>query len=392
MGASGMGHGYARVLSTAARYDVATADMRPRTEAPLDQQMLHLFGEAIRIEDWASHDKNPFTDERSRKSLPRSASYAAYAAANPLADEDLTAWRDPRFADSDVSLHSFLKSQGWTDDQVYLGAGINMGYGSSEFDLSVMMMFQNLRWLRYQSSVAPGRGGLAIAGGNQRLPEAMRNAVRGDVVMGARAVAIESSDDGVAVRTQDNQVHRARFLVCTLPFSALRLLSISPVLQGDQAAAVANLGYTPSVQIHYVPTKKYWELDELPAEHLVRSIVRAFHGATQQPGPARRSDQPYRVHERPCGNDAGPLFRKRCGCTGHARARDSASKLEGCAEVRKVLVLDEKSARRRNVRLLEARTNHPLRESALNAARKDSFCGRAHRAVGTRDGRRHGIG
>lgn len=264
LGASGMAAGYARIINAARTHGVNLVDMRPRTEAPLDQQVLHLFGETIRLEDWATHDANPFVDERARKTMPRSVAYGAYAANNPLRDEDLLAWRDPRFSESDVSLFDFLSSLGWTDAQIQLSAGTNMGYGSSEFDLSVLMMFQNLRWLAYQASVSKGAGGMAIENGNQRLPEAMREAVRGDLVHGAQAIAIESEADGVRVHTRDGQVHRARYLICTVPFSALRLLSVYPVFSGMQAEAIANLGYTPSVQIHYVPTKKYWEIDELP--------------------------------------------------------------------------------------------------------------------------------
>ena len=264
MGASGMAAGYARVISTAERLGVPLADMRPRTEAPLDQQVMHLFGETIRIEDWAAHPRNPFANEAYRSMLPRSAAYAAYAANNPLADQDLTAWREPRFANSDVSLFRFLTEQGWSAEEIKLAAGINMGYGASEFDLSVMMMFQNLRWLAYQRAVSKGAGGMAIKNGNQRLPEAMRAAFRGDLETNAQAVAIESNDDGVRVHTRDGQTHRAKLLICTIPFSALRLVSIDPVLRGPQAAAVAELGYTPSVQIHYVTSKKYWEADDLP--------------------------------------------------------------------------------------------------------------------------------
>ena len=289
MGASGMAAGYARIINMADRLDVPLADMRPRTEAPLDQQVMHLFGEMIRIEDWVNHPRNPFVNEAYRAMLPRSAAYAAYARNNPLAEEDLLAWRDPRFANSDVSLFQFLSEQGWSEAEIKLGAGTNMGYGGSEFDLSVMMMFQNLRWLAYQREVSKGAGGMAIKNGNQRLPEAMRNAFRGDLEMNAQAVAIETSDDGVRVHTRDGQTHRAKFLICSIPFSALRLVSIDPVLRGPQAAAVSHLGYTPSVQVHYVTTKKYWEADELPPSMWSDRLFGRFMALRNNP------DQPEEV-------------------------------------------------------------------------------------------------
>lgn len=264
LGASGMGHGYARLIDATAKYGVALGPLRPRTEAPLDQVVMHLDGEPITLDEWPSHAKNPFTDDAFRKMLPRSAAYRTYAAQNPLPSTNLDAWRDPKYLASDISLHQFLSDQGWTDRQIKLGAGTNMGYGSSEFDVSAMMMFQNLRWLQYQEVVGKGRGGMAGVGGNQRIPEAMRAAVRGDVIQNAQVVGIRTDKDGAAVTTNDGRTHHARFVICTMPFSALRLVPVDPVLPAIQAEAVAELGYTPSVQIHFVPKKRYWEHDNLP--------------------------------------------------------------------------------------------------------------------------------
>lgn len=261
LGASGMAGGYARLISAAKRFGVPLQDMRPRTEAPLDQLMIHLAGEPITVDAWPTHDANPFVDEKLRQMMPRSVSYAAYASKNPLPKGDLTAWRQSKYSAEDVSLSQFLSMQGWSDRQIKLGAGTNMGYGSSEFDLSVMMMFQNLRWLEYQNSVSNGAGGMAAAGGNQRIPEAMRSGLKGDLIHNARVTALRTTKQEVEATTADGTKHRARFAVCTMPFSALRLVPIDPVLPRVQAAAVAQLGYTPSIQIHFVPTKKYWEMD-----------------------------------------------------------------------------------------------------------------------------------
>lgn len=264
LGASGMGHGYSRLISTANKLGVPLEGLRPRSNGLLDQTLLNLSGESITLESWAKHDKNPFEDDKFRKMLPRSASYAVYAQNNPLPKGDLMAWRQTEYSRQDVSLHQFLSMHGWTDAQIRLGAGTNMGYGGTEFDLSVMMMFQNLRWLEYQNLVSKGRSGMAAAGGNQRIPEAMAKALKGDLIRNARVTGLRTNKQGVEVTTSDGNSHRAKFAICTMPFSALRLVSIDPILPPVHATAVSQLGYTPSVQVHFVPTQKYWEMDELP--------------------------------------------------------------------------------------------------------------------------------
>jgi len=50
----------------------------------------------------------------------------------------------------------------------------------------------------------------------------------------------------------------------TIPFSALRLIDLDIPFGPGQARAIRTLGYTNVTQLHYEPTRKFWEEDQLP--------------------------------------------------------------------------------------------------------------------------------
>lgn len=107
-------------------------------------------------------------------------------------------------------------------------------------------------------------GSKAAVGGNQRIPEGMATGLRTEIRFGTRIIGIRSQSDGVEVHTKEGRTYRSKFVISTLPYSALRLVAVEPGLEGSQANAVQNIGYTPVFQVHFVPTRKYWEADGLP--------------------------------------------------------------------------------------------------------------------------------
>ena len=264
MGGSGIGGGYARLIDAADRFGVKLEAARPRTEAVAGEFHYHLMDENILPEDWEAHPKNPFKDPARRAMPPYLFQFTAYAANNPLPAGDVEAWRDPAYAQHDISVYDFLKSKGVPDPAIMVGAGTNMSYGSNPYDLSVLMWYQISTWGRVIGSLGDGTGSKAAAGGNQRIPEAMATGLKTEIQFNTRVIGIRSLKDGVEVHTRDGAVHRAKYVLSTMPYSALRLISVEPKLEGTQADAVNNLGYTPVFQVHFVPTRKYWEDDGLP--------------------------------------------------------------------------------------------------------------------------------
>jgi len=263
MGGSGIGGGYARLKDAASRFGVELEEARPRTEPRDGELMYHLYGENILVDEWEGHGRNPFQDPAARALPPYIYQFTAYAEANPLPEGDIEAWQTPAYAQHDISVYDFLKSRGVPDPAIHLGAGTNMSYGSNAFDLSVLMWFQIATWGQVIGSL--GEGGVkAAVGGNQRLPEGMATGLKTEIRFNTHVTGIRSLADGVEVHTSKGDVHRAKYVISSMPFSAQKLVSVEPGLRGTQSDAVKNLGYTPVFQVHFVPTRKYWEDDGLP--------------------------------------------------------------------------------------------------------------------------------
>jgi monoamine oxidase len=105
---------------------------------------------------------------------------------------------------------------------------------------------------------------MAGEGGNQRIPEAMAKGLKTEIQFDRAVIGIRAREDGAEVVTYDGTVYRAKRVISTMPFTALRHVRIDPVTEGAQADAINNLGYTQAFQVHYVPVRKYWEEDGLP--------------------------------------------------------------------------------------------------------------------------------
>ena len=106
-----------------------------------------------------------------------------------------------------------------------------------------------------------------IVGGNQRLPEAMARALKGEVLLRQRVVVIDAPDAaaaasrGVEVRCADGSRHRARFLVIALPLPALRSISFEPKLPPLMTEAVQDTAYARITQLHVEVRTPFWEAD-----------------------------------------------------------------------------------------------------------------------------------
>ena len=261
MGGSGIGAGYARLVDAANKFGVKLVPQRLRTEPRPGELMFHLYGQNIKADEWATHPRNPFPAAE-KKILPHLYQFGYYAKDNPL--PDIESWQDPKFAPWDISSHEFLRRKGISDDAIRLGVGTNLSYGYSEYDMSVLMHFQIDRVGQMNMSLGDGSGAKAGEGGNQRIPEAMAKGVKSEIQMKTHVVAIRDNKDGVEVEARDGRKWQAKYVLCAVPFSALRLVRIEPGLTGLQAEGLAGLDYTPVFQVHFQPTKKYWEMDGLP--------------------------------------------------------------------------------------------------------------------------------
>jgi hypothetical protein len=92
-----------------------------------------------------------------------------FAKGNPLKADD--SWLDPRFAAHDISIPRVHAQAGAVGGDHRARLRVGMLYGTNTYDYSVLALFHSLVWGAKQLEF--GREAYAIAGGNQRLPEAM---------------------------------------------------------------------------------------------------------------------------------------------------------------------------------------------------------------------------
>jgi len=255
-GGNGIGWSYARLLDTARRLGVQMAPERPRTE-PRDGTMLHIRGEFIRLEDWPAHRFNPYPQEL-RTLNPWQVLFNHLP--KTLPEIELDSWQSPVHADLDIPIAAHMRRIGLNDETIRLTDKF-ASYGTNLWQTSLLQLCHVFAFSRTSMRLSQGRGAMSIVGGNQRIPEAMAGAVKGDLLKGRQVAAIAMDGDGAELRCRDGSRHRAKFVVCSLPFPALRLVEIDAPLRGAQAEAVATLPYHAAFQVHLAIEKPFWEKD-----------------------------------------------------------------------------------------------------------------------------------
>lgn len=262
-GGGGIGAGFTRILNAMDKYGVSRVGTHVMTEMAKEITMLNIGGSHIQIDEWPDHPLNPFPAAL-RDKLPDEFQLGIYFEDNPL--KATSDFLKPDYAKFDISVKEYLKSKGLSDEVIRLAADTNMNYGheSGVEDLSVLMWFQIISFFK-ENLVADFPGSpFAAKGGNQRLPEAMAEHLKGEVRLNSKVVAIKSEKDGVTVELSTGEKITAGRVVVTVPFSTLRDISIDAPLNSGQRTAIDELPYAKVTQIHYLIKKKFWEDDGLP--------------------------------------------------------------------------------------------------------------------------------
>lgn len=261
VGGNTVSRAYGRIIAGAARYGVDLLNVAPRYARYPDKQELFLGGQHIPSGRWADHPRNPFQGE-SRNLLPTEWGRTLLRRHRPFAD--LQNWHDEAHARFDVSVHSFLKTLGASDAEIALGYETNMPYGiESAHDVSTLQLAYVDQWQSMNRSApnAPFTG--VFRGGNQNLPIAMARRLRGDLLFGRRVLGIDLTSGEAHVSCADGSRHRARAVVCSVPFPVLRHVRIDPLPPPMQQRAILTLGAKPITQFHLVPKRPFWESDGL---------------------------------------------------------------------------------------------------------------------------------
>jgi monoamine oxidase len=255
-GGTQIGMAYKRIVATANRLALKLV---PNGRSPLlaDEAMVYVIkGQRMSRAEWMRSPANPFAD--AARGMAPDRMLGRLIGASPLVS--VSAWRDPVNAAHDISAAEHLRGKGITDEVLRLLA-VNNSYGDSLAETSLLNLYY------VQTNIAeiiktPGPT-LGIAGGNQRLPEAMAKALRVPVHTGKHVTAILTGKDDVLVRCADKSEHRARYVICTLPLPAMRGVDFSPPLPDAFTQAVRQVPYARVTQLHLEVKRPFWKEDGL---------------------------------------------------------------------------------------------------------------------------------
>lgn len=271
-GGEQVGASYARIIDSA-----KTLGLKLTPDKPQRRDTAYYYdGKLMGPDEWKTLDPHPFADPF-KEASPGSPLFALAAKDNPLtAPQD---WRDPQFSAYDISAEDFLKSKGFSDEaRRVIGVALN---GNSLESYSMMNLYRSLQLYAAARGMGPS---LSIEGGAQRLPEAMAKSLKRPVMTGQMISQIEAQTDSVSVTTNTGKTYRALHCICTLPFSALRHITLNAALPTPQSDAVNRLPYTQIYQVHFKANTRFWETDGLPADMWTDSPVERVFASLNSTG------------------------------------------------------------------------------------------------------------
>lgn len=178
-----------------------------------------------------------------------------YASALPRF-EKIENWLDAA-PHTDISVEQALRQAGAGEEALRLiGANFN-GNG--------LAAMSQLHLARTFAIFRSGSGPVStIAGGSQRLPEAMATGLRGDVRLGEPVRAIREEAGAVTLHFADNTL-TARHVICTIPFAALRHIPLEIRLAPPPTTRmISELPYTHASLAFLSASEPFWESDPFP--------------------------------------------------------------------------------------------------------------------------------
>ncbi|HEV7716416.1 MAG TPA: NAD(P)/FAD-dependent oxidoreductase [Steroidobacteraceae bacterium] len=126
-----------------------------------------------------------------------------------------------------------------------------------------------------------------IRGGNDLLPRAMAAPLAQQIRYGAEVKRIEQNANGVRVTfvaggTQ--HVESADRVICTIPFSVLRRIDITPSLSAGKTEAIQNLNMGAVARVFVQTRNRFWESDGRNGFATVDQSLELWSPTYNQPG------------------------------------------------------------------------------------------------------------
>lgn len=255
--------GYGRMQDTAARVGIelvdhqARRDLTPEAHEDPTNTELALGGKLIPKSEWPTHPLNMMPEGATNRFPGRGYYQGVIGQHNPL--EAFEDWLDPESAQFDTSIYEFFKARGWSDAAIDLNYNTNVQYGTSAHDISALMWFYTQAWFKLQSDI--DKVAFKAPGGNQSIPEAMAEYLKGDVHLGKEVVGIRSEKGHAEVHCKDGSVFKAKRVICSMPIPTMRWVKFDPLLPALKAKAIDTVPVQKVTKVIMVPTEPFWEED-----------------------------------------------------------------------------------------------------------------------------------
>ena len=252
--------GYGRMQDISERLGIklvdhqARRDLSPESHKDPTSTELALDGELIAREKWPSHPLNVMPKGDKNRFPGRGYFQALIGKHNPL--DSFEDWLDADSSKYDVSIYDFFKSQGWSDEAIDLNYNTNVQYGTSAHDISALMWYFTQAWFKTQSEI--DRVAFKAPGGNQSIPEAMANSLRGDVLLNKKVIGLRSEKSFVEVHCQDGSISKAKKVICSLPIPIMRWVKFDPILPSLKAKAIMTVPVQKITKVILVPKEPFW--------------------------------------------------------------------------------------------------------------------------------------
>ncbi len=217
-------------------------------------QAMSINGKLLDAKAWAEHDINPLTAPLNK--LHPAALLSHYLKKSPVFEA--VDWLADNQMKLDISLEKHLLSLGASKDELALIEnsfnGISLKHHSALDALKGLNARKNL-----------GRGFDMVVGGNQQLPEAIAASLTRPVQLQQVVTVISGNKDNYQVSCSSGEQFKAKQLIITAPFAALKHIDLSISLSEEKRYAINQLSYTPITQAIFKVNSAFWLNDNLPA-------------------------------------------------------------------------------------------------------------------------------
>ena len=251
-GGQTIGPNYGRFIYLAAKLGLQLNQVNFNLGNEPVRQLIHVGGQRILPNEWAGCAANPFP-EQYKSALPDRLLGQLMGLPPFSGPND---WLAPANAALDYPVADFLKSKNLSQATIDM-LGISNNYGPTLEQSSLLFLHRN-NYLVMQSMQTPG-GVKTVAGGNQRLPEAMAKALKGQVLLNKVVRVIEQQGQQIHISCADGSAFESDYVISSLPYSALREVAIKPDLPAIQQQAVRQLAYGKVYQAHFKVEQPFWE-------------------------------------------------------------------------------------------------------------------------------------